>query len=136
MRILFIEDDAEFAAIAERLLSHSGIPLKFSVCPTLRDGLIAAEITKPDRIFLDINLVETRGFETVAGIPGLDKFAPVIIVSGLGFDDIDEEILKACYAAGAVGHIFKRNINPSSANVIAGLLLAAGFNWIRIHKHE
>lgn len=135
MKILAIEDDREFADWCRRLIVEAGMKFEsFTVCTRLSDGLLDAQAVPPSLILLDLNLDDTRGSRTVAGIPTLDAIAPVIIVSGIGGEsEIDPELLQLCYQAGAVGHIFKKHLRPTCSEMVAGLIVAAGYNWRRIH---
>lgn len=135
MNILAIEDDKDFAKWCEVLIRDAGIKAApFTICDKLSDGLQYAREHCPALILLDLNLTDTQREQTVLGIPELDKLAPVVIVSGLGATNgIDPELLQLCYQAGAVGHIFKKHLIPTCSEMVAGLLVAAGYNWRRIH---
>lgn len=136
MKILAIEDDPDFAEWCRRMLASAEVdidPDGFKVRPRLDAGVEYAREFKPALIFLDLNLEDTRGAETVSGIPELDKIAPVIIVSGITSHSIDSQLLQKCYQAGAVGHIFKKHLKPMCSEMVAGIIVAGGYNWRRIH---
>jgi two-component system, chemotaxis family, chemotaxis protein CheY len=98
--ILIVEDDI----FSQRLVSNA-LKTKFEVhgATTGAQGLIAAIKAAPDIIFLDINLPDITGIETLAEILRIDPNAYIIMLSGNGSR---ENVMKAVQG-GAKGFVGK-----------------------------
>ena len=82
-KILWIEDDAQFAAVAIRRIKSvalkSGIDLEFSVAGTWYEGTTIA--TESDLVILDLELPDSRAEQTTARIAGVFQTWPPIVVA-------------------------------------------------------
>ena len=103
-QVLLIEDDAEMAAIIQRLLERDGFGVL--VCAK-RDAVLARlrQTPSPDAIVLDLQLEELNGLEVLQKLkahPQL-KLMPVIVVTA----DAKPESVMRGLALGADGYVTK-----------------------------
>lgn len=103
-QVLLIEDDAETAAIIQRLLERDGFAVL--VCAK-RDAVLARlrQTPSPDAVVLDLQLEELNGLEVLQKLkahPQL-KLMPVIVVTA----DAKPESVMRGLALGADGYVTK-----------------------------
>jgi DNA-binding NarL/FixJ family response regulator len=80
-RVLLIDDDPMFRSLVESRLPRQG-DFEMIVAPCPESGLEAARERKPDVILLDLVMPPFTRESTLALIPELSRYAPVIVVSG------------------------------------------------------
>jgi two-component system OmpR family response regulator len=108
--VLLVDDDPDFCALVERLLSNAGFGMRIARNRTE----IVAELTKaplPDLVLLDVNLPGTNGFEILQKmkqVPAL-KGTPVIMTTA----EANRASVMKGLIGGADGYITKpfRNEN-------------------------
>jgi len=85
-KILMIDDDADFSALAAAHFSRHGYSV--TLAPNGKDGLAKARALKPDVVFLDIMMPEMNGIEVLRELKAADETAevPVIVMSGKYMD--------------------------------------------------
>jgi CheY-like chemotaxis protein len=102
--VLLIDDDPDFCALVERLLSNAGFGMRIA---RDRDAIVA-ELRKaplPDLVLLDVNLPGTNGFEILAKmkqVPAL-RTTPVIMTTA----EANRASVMKGLVGGADGHITK-----------------------------
>lgn len=111
---VLICDDSKFArkAIASSLPDDWAIDISFAA-----NGIEAIEVIKEgkgDVVFLDLNMPEMDGYETMAYIKEHDLPAVVIVVSG----DVQEEARKRMQKLGAIGFIRKPIDNAKLSEIL------------------
>ena len=112
-RVLIIDDDARFRALARALLEASG----YAVVGEAADGRQALEAVRglrPDAVLLDVQLPDRDGFAVATALVALDGPA-VVLISSREADDYGRRIA----ACGARGFIPKSKL---SAATFAALL--------------
>jgi len=116
MKILLVDDNAQFLASAQRFLSH----IQSVVVKTARNGLDALELLKQERadlVLMDLNLPGMTGLETTRHIKMLDPAIRVVVVSLWD----TPEFQAAAARAGAESFVAKQDF----AAKIPSLLVAA-----------
>lgn len=114
LNALIIDDNREVAEELRRLLKLLGI--EAAAAYGSRAGIVAMQASRPDLVFLDINMPGVTGFDVLAFIqrePGLAEI-PVFIVSS---EDQEDTIRKAI-AEGAKAFLAK----PVSAEELEAVL--------------
>jgi len=116
MKILLVDDNAQFLASAQRFLSH----IQSVVVKTARNGRDALEHLKQERadlVLMDLNLPGMTGLETTRHIKMLDPAIRVVVVSLWD----TPEFQAAAARAGAESFVAKQDF----AAKIPSLLVAA-----------
>ncbi|MCC6714282.1 MAG: EAL domain-containing protein [Gammaproteobacteria bacterium] len=104
VNILFIEDQADVAALIRRRLSaHAGAGMVMTHVGDLRAGLAALKSTPFDVVMTDLNLPDSRGVETVHRLLKICRYIPVVVLSAV---DEDQAILDTV-ESGAQEYIVK-----------------------------
>ena len=85
-KILMIDDDADFSALASAHFSRLGYAV--TLAQDGKDGLAKARALRPDVVFLDIMMPEMNGIEVLRELKAADETAevPVIVMSGKYMD--------------------------------------------------
>ena len=112
VKILLIEDDADYALVAQNRLKtdpkHRFEPLHVQ---TLAEGLEALDRTASnhpmDLVLLDLNLPDSRGLDTFTQLKSRAPLVPVVILSATDDETVALEALKA----GAQDYIIKGQID-------------------------
>ncbi|MCG3202833.1 MAG: Chemotaxis response regulator protein-glutamate methylesterase [Gammaproteobacteria bacterium] len=104
VNILFIEDQADIAALIRRRLSaHAGAGMVITHVSDLRSGLAALKTAAFDVVMTDLNLPDSRGVETVHRLLKICRYIPVVVLSAV---DEDQAILDTV-ESGAQEYIVK-----------------------------
>jgi DNA-binding response OmpR family regulator len=105
-RVLIIDDDARFRALARALLEASG----YTVVGEAADGeqaLEAARRLRPDAALLDVQLPDTDGFNVCARLMGYDGSPKVILTSSRDSSDFGPLV----HTSGARGFVPKAELS-------------------------
>ncbi len=104
MRILYIEDDARDAALAQQALASQAPEFRLDTVATLKEATERLEELDYDLILTDLRLPDGDGLELVAQIRGRGLPVAVVVVTGRG----DEQSAVAALQAGANDYVVKR----------------------------
>jgi CheY-like chemotaxis protein len=108
LRILHVEDSSVDALLLERVLTRrfgDGFELvKVSRLGDAMQELIAAPY---DLILLDLSLPDSQGPETCARLFAVSPDIPIVVVTGLRTDDLEDSVLRA----GACGYLTKDELD-------------------------
>ena len=102
MRVLLIEDDEASRRVTIRILEHAGHTVSWAASG--ERGLEQMRLEAPDALILDLMLPGKSGFE-VAGEMRFDpelRDIPIIILSGMGDDEIRARSLGIAHSLSAV----------------------------------
>jgi two-component SAPR family response regulator len=78
-RILIIDDETDFCMIMKNYFVKKGYEVEFS--PTLREGMALLKEIRPDILFLDNNLPDGNGWDSVEQVVEIIPQARVYLVS-------------------------------------------------------
>lgn len=108
-RILLIEDNRGDSRLFEIHLSREKAKHRFelAVAATLQEGLKTIPSFRPDVVFLDLNLPDSRGYETFAHLHAKYSEVPVIVLSS----NSSEAIAVETVAQGAQDYLFKEDLD-------------------------
>lgn len=83
-RILFVEDDPDFASANKSVLEQAGYEV--IVATTGKDGLEMARREKPDLIILDVMLPDINGFSVCRELKDDPKYSviPIVLLTAVG----------------------------------------------------
>ena len=97
LQLLLIEDDAQDAALLERLLTEARSPSRFHVhhCASLESGLEHLKSESVDALLLDLYLPDSSGSQTVVEVRKRDPNIPIVVFTGRGDDGIALHALQA-----------------------------------------
>jgi response regulator NasT len=101
MRVLIAEDEALIRMDLREMLIEEG----HEVVGEARDGAEAIELarsTRPDLVFMDINMPRVSGIEAAETI-GVERLAPVVMVTAFS----QASYVESAAAAGAMGYVVK-----------------------------
>jgi PAS domain S-box-containing protein len=110
LKILIIEDDIVDRKLLQRLLSQSTLPvseIKSAEC--LKTALEFLGKEHFDVVFLDLGLPDSQGIESFSEIHGKTPNVPVIVLSGLG----DEEMAVKAVKQGVQDYFVKGQIDSN-----------------------
>jgi DNA-binding NarL/FixJ family response regulator len=105
-RLLIVDDDASFRAVARRLLSLDG----FDVVGEAADGAAAIRAVRdlrPDVVLLDVQLPGIDGFEVTDLLTSQPGAPDVVLVSSRSGDDYGGQVARS----GARGFLPKAELN-------------------------
>jgi signal transduction histidine kinase len=106
IRVLVIEDDPLYGEIIAYRLKRSRDPIFRSVRQgSLREGLVALRDQTFDVILLDLSLPDSDGIETIECVRGASPRVPVVVLTGLGAQEV---ALRALHK-GAQDYLVKGN---------------------------
>jgi DNA-binding NarL/FixJ family response regulator len=120
-RVLIIDDDARFRALARALLEASG----YTVVGEAADGEQALETARrlrPDAALLDVQLPDTDGFDVAEQLAALELPMEVILTSGLHLSDLGTLVAdssargfipKAELSVGAIDALLSEGAEPA-----------------------
>ena len=120
MKILLVDDNAQFLASAQRFLSH----IQAVVVKTARSGLDALEHLKQERadlVLMDLNMPGMTGLETTRHIKTLDPAIRVVVVSLWDAP----EVQAAAVRAGAESFVAKQDFAAKVPTLLANAAAAA-----------
>lgn len=116
-RILLVDDSITVRELMKRQLSDLGIKHLFEAKNGI-EALTAYKTHKPNLVFLDINMPEMNGVETLSKILEIDKQANVIILSSLGTKEKINETLNI----GAKNFLIKPIENENIERIISEMI--------------
>lgn len=104
IKVLLIEDDRIAADVFRKKLSRQTVRA-FDVfwSRTLHDGLKLLNRRRPDVILLDLNLPDSKGFETFTGVHAQAKGVPIVIMTSMN----DETLAIKAVMSGAQDYLLK-----------------------------
>jgi DNA-binding NarL/FixJ family response regulator len=117
--LLLVEDDELFAQRLSELLGADG---RFEIVGLARDGAAAVELAsslEPDVVLMDIGLPVMDGVEATRQIHAAQPALPVVLISGL---DYEEGALEG-RAAGAADYVRKGRIELDLTQAILTVAL-------------
>ena len=100
--ILVVDDETPTLEMLSSYLKKHGFEV--STANTAPDALRLAEATPLHLIILDVLLADTDGLELLDQIKALRPRIPVIIATGIGFD---QQLLQDAADKGAAGYVSK-----------------------------
>jgi len=103
MRVLIVEDDADFGEALVQLLEDFGYEVKWVMCPTLASN--AAVEFQPDVAILDIGLPRISGYELLPMLRRLPQLAGCRFLAITAF--VGAEVEQRSSAAGFDHHLTK-----------------------------
>jgi DNA-binding NarL/FixJ family response regulator len=128
MRVLIVDDHAEFRAWARVLLERAG----YAVVGEAADGaqaLRAARGTRPELVLLDVQLPDTDGFALAQRLCA-ERWAPaVVLTSTRDAGDYGERLERSCalgflakdeVSAEALGRLLSARAPPTSTRPAGG----------------
>lgn len=96
INVLIVEDDMLDRELVElRVKIALGGECKFIYCTSLKGTLKALNEKKFDIMFLDLNLPDSKGIETINAVREQDGKTPIIVISDVLGDDFSEELQQA-----------------------------------------
>lgn len=104
VRLLIVDDNERFLAASRAILQRQGLEV-IAVARSSAEGLLRAQLLRPDLVLVDIGLGEDSGFELVRQLASDDDTADlnVILISTQSEDDFAELIRES----PAVGFVSK-----------------------------
>jgi len=103
VRLLFVEDSAEDAELAQRELRKAGLVFSAQRVETAADCLQALRDGPPDAVLADFTLPGLDALEVIEMVKAEAPGTPVLVVTGT----IGEETAVACIRAGASDYLLK-----------------------------
>lgn len=104
---LFLEDDSGYADLVLRMLELTGGPnLVVRHFSTIEPATTWLRDNTPDVVLLDLNLPDSQGLDTLDKIMSNAPGVPIVILSGLG----EEEIALSALARGAEEYLIKGDV--------------------------
>jgi CheY-like chemotaxis protein len=116
MRILVVDDNAEFLKAARFLLRQLGHE-PVGLARDGDEGLALATGLRPEVVLVGVEPPGLSGLDLVAKIRGLDDHAPVVATSRVH----DAEISRRCLEAGCDGFVPKGDLASDLPRVLARL---------------
>ena len=106
-KILFIEDDGNFAEIIKTILETSGFAV--ALAKDGEEGLRAVQAEKPDLILLDLILPKMDGFDFLKYFRAMNDipWIPVLVFTSQAGSEMAERVKEL----GAQGYLFKSQID-------------------------
>lgn len=100
--ILVVDDEAPILELLSSYFKKQGYDV--STANTGADALRLVDEKMPSLMFLDVLLAETDGLEVLLQVKAAHPKLPVIVMTGIGFD---EELLQEAVRKGAAGYVSK-----------------------------
>jgi DNA-binding NtrC family response regulator len=100
--ILVVDDEAPILELLSAYFKKHGY--QTTTATTGTDALRLVDEGLPNLVILDVLLADTDGLEILAQIKASHPRLPVIIMTGIGFD---EELLQEAVKKGASGYVSK-----------------------------
>jgi DNA-binding NtrC family response regulator len=100
--IVVVDDEAPILEMLSDYLTKQ--QYEVSTATNARDALQIIESKPPQLALLDVLLADTDGLEVLRQIKAAHPRLPVIIMTGIGFDD---ELLQEAIQKGAAGYVSK-----------------------------
>lgn len=106
-KILHVEDDLEqitfFAYVVQRYVNL----IKVHTASTLAETIAMLRTEKYDAVLLDLCLPDSKGVETVLKVREVDRYIPIIVLTGSN----NPRLAAECMAAGAAGFMIKTQVD-------------------------
>ena len=100
--ILIVDDEAPIRELLSAYFQKRGYDV--SAAATASDALRIVDEQPLQAVILDVLLADTDGLETLATIKASHPRLPVIMMTGIGFD---EELVREATQKGASGYVSK-----------------------------
>src|ERR1700734_3534278 len=100
IRVLIVDDHAEFRAVARELLEAAGYVVSGEVAGA-REALAAGSAQAPDVVLLDVVLADGNGFDVAAELSRDPSGPVVVLVSSREAEDYGQRV-SGCGARGFV----------------------------------
>lgn len=100
--ILVVDDETPVLEMLSSYLKKHGFEV--STANSAEDALRLSEVTPLHLVILDVLLADTDGLELLAQIKSARPKLPIIIATGIGFD---EGLLQDALQQGAAGYVSK-----------------------------
>lgn len=110
IKILLIEDDAVDAELTRRMLSRGAVQFAVHHVSLLSEALALLHDVGFDAVLSDLRLPDSAGLETFHKLQATGTTIPILVLSGLG----DEEIAVEAMQAGAQDYLVKGQSNAST----------------------
>lgn len=108
IKILIIEDDPDFIfTVKERLKASKDLTFEVESSDSVSNGLKRLQAGGVDLILLDLNLRDSKGFNTLAWVTKRTEHIPIIVLTGEYDESIGLETLKR----GAQDYLLKGQID-------------------------
>ena len=114
MRILYIEDDPDYARLVQTFLADSALKPEVDLARTMHDGIAKArtalkeETSRYDVVLLDLLLPDSEDpVETFEQIFGMLETTPIIVMTSM----YDESLIKELIDRGARSYLIKPQTN-------------------------
>jgi len=111
--VLLIDDSQFMRARLKEILEGMGKKI-LAEAANGKEGIELYKSTKPDLVFLDINMPELSGRDALIQIINYDPNAQVIMCSTFG----EEKLIAQCIQEGAIYYILKPFVREKVINVI------------------
>jgi len=115
LRVLLVDDHADFRASASALLEADGIDV-VAAAPNGAQALAHARILRPDLVLLDIQLPGTDGFAVAEALAELTDPPAVVFISSRDAAAYGPRLA----ASGALGFIPKHQLSGAALTALAG----------------
>jgi len=103
LKILCVEDHLGTARLIEIILKKQISDFEFTQVSYLKDALQVLDEEEVDVILLDLNLPDSHGINTIKKVSEASPNLPIVIMTGLG----DEEMTKEASKFGAKDFLVK-----------------------------
>ena len=100
--ILIIDDDEPILGLLSEFFEERGY--ETATAGTCMAGLRLADEYSPDLVILDLSLADGDGFDLLENLHDSQPDLPVVILTGMGYDD---GLLQEALEIGAVGYLSK-----------------------------
>lgn len=129
--ILVIEDNQlDFILLKEYLSMTESEITTISNWKLLQETVEKANDSKPELIFLDLNLPDSNGLETFLSVNNLFPFTPIIVLSGMQ----DTEMALQAIQAGAQDYLIKGDFDPKVLSKIIQYSIERKRNQIKLQE--
>ena len=109
MKILFVEDDIQYAQFIKDVMEHLDDPsISMIHVISLKDGICLAENRKFDVALLDLDLPDSRGLETIQRLNARNPGFPIVVLTA----QKEESYAMQALSAGATDYLVKDEIVP------------------------
>lgn len=115
-RILIVDDSDGDRDLAREALESDGTQLLFAETGEQAVGLV--ERQPPDLVVTDLRMPGMNGLELVRKIGEMDPAIPVVLMTGLGTEDIASEALRAGASSYVPKRYILRDLRPTVAKVL------------------
>lgn len=106
-KVLFIEDDSDFAEIIRAILEANGLAVV--IAKDGEEGLAAVRSERPDIVLLDLILPKMDGYEFLRYLRAMDNvpWVPVIAFTGQAGEEVEDRLK----VLGCQGYLVKSSID-------------------------